>query len=136
MPTTTMKGGGLLIPVNAPPNTFAARLRQALQQFEAQLKETENFKIIATVGSRAYGVEHITVRGSELVVIDGPAEDTNRYRIMCHVNALQLMLLVEPKAPHEKRRPIGFIWEPETAGDGEDGAEAVPEEVDGPPPLV
>jgi hypothetical protein len=115
MATTTtipqVQGGGVLIPVQPPANTFAARLRQALQQFEARLKDTENFKIIATVGTRAYSVEHITVRGSELVVIDGPAEEKNRYRIMCHVNALQLMLMVEPKEPHEKRRRIGFLWE-------------------------
>jgi hypothetical protein len=118
MPTTTPKGGGLLIPIQPPPNTFAARLRQALQQFESHLKDTENFKIIATIGGRAYGVEHITVRGQELVVIDGPAEERNRYRIMCHVSALQLMLMVEPKKPHEKRRRIGFLWEePEIPGE-------------------
>jgi hypothetical protein len=118
MTTTTLKGGGLLIPVQPPANTFAARLRQGLQQFESRLKDTENFKIIATVAGRSYGVEHITVRGSELVVIDGPAEEPNRYRIMCHVNALQLMLMVEPKQPHEKRRRIGFLWEePDAAPD-------------------
>jgi len=113
MPITTApaKGGGLLIPLAPPPNTFAARLRQSLQQFVGQLKDTENFKIIAVVGSRTYSVEHITVRGSELVVIDGPAEEVNRYRIMCHVSGLQLMLMVEPKQPHEKRRRIGFRWE-------------------------
>lgn len=107
----TLSSGGLLIPVNPPANTFAARLRQALQQFEASLKETENFKIIAMVGNRAYSVEHITVRGSELVVIDGPADEANRYRIMCHVGALQLMVMVEPKQPSERRRRIGFQWE-------------------------
>lgn len=123
MDTTTttppLQAGGLLIPVQTPAGTFAGRLRQALQQFEAQLKDTENFKIIATVGNRAYSVEHITVRGAELVVIDGPADEPNRYRIMCHVGALQLMLMVEPKQPHEKRRRIGFLWEePEGAADG------------------
>lgn len=106
-----VSAGTVLVPVPQPANTFAARLRQALQQFEAQLKDTEDFKIIATVGNRAYSVEHITVRGSELVVIDGPAAEANRYRIMCHVCALQLMLMVEPKQPHEKRRRIGFLWE-------------------------
>lgn len=116
--------GGLLIPVHPPANTFAARLRQALQQFEAKLKDTENFKIVATIGGRAYGVEHITVRGAELVVIDGPAEEPNRYRIMCHVNALQLMLIVEPKQPHEKRRRIGFLWEEPEGGTTQETAAA------------
>ena len=120
--TTQFAGGGLLIPVVPPPGTFAARLRHALQQFVAQLKDTENFRIIAVLGSRTYAVEHITVRGSELVVIDGPAEDVNRYRIMCHVKALQLMLMVEPKQPHEKRRRIGFLWE--EAGAEQAGAAA------------
>lgn len=123
--TTQPDGGGLLIPVRPPSNTFAARLRQALQQFEAQLKDTENFKILATVGTRTYSVEHITVRGSELVVIDGPADEPNRYRIMCHVGALQLMLMVEPKQPNEKRRRIGFLWEePEAGGMAETEARA------------
>ncbi len=122
MPTTTpprQSGGGLLIPLKPPADTFAGRLRQALQQFEASLKDTENLRIVAAVGHRTYSVEHITVRGSELVVIDGPAEEENRYRIMCHVDALQLLLMVEPKQPSEKRRRIGFQWE---------GAEAAEEE--------
>lgn len=109
--STSTPAGGLDVPASPPANTFAARLRQALQQFESQLKDTEDFRIIATIGNRAYSVEHITVRGAELVVIDGPADEPNRYRIMCHVNALQLMLMVEPKQPHEKRHRIGFLWE-------------------------
>lgn len=109
--TMVSEAGGLLIPVAPPAHTFAARLRQALGQFEAQLKDTENFRIIAMMGGRAFTVEHITVRGSELVVIDGPAEEARRYRLMCHVSSLQLMLQVEPKEPHERRRRIGYLWD-------------------------
>jgi hypothetical protein len=66
------------------------------------------------IGGRAYSVEHIAIRGSEMAVIDGPSQETARYRILCHVNALQLMLQVEPKSVDEKRRRIGFIWEDDT----------------------
>ena len=93
--------------------TFAARLRQSMLEFETGLKENENFRIIAVLGGKAYTVEHIAVRGSEMAVIDGPADEVNRYRILSHVNSLQLMLQVEPKQPHEKRRRIGFLWEEE-----------------------
>lgn len=129
MPTPVYSGGGLVIPVPPSTKTFATRLRQSLLEFEKQLKETENFRIIAMLGGRAYSVEHIAVRGSEMVVIDGPAEEVNRYRIICHVSSLQLMLQVEPKQPHEKRGRIGFLWpeEPEGAeepGEGPDALEA------------
>jgi hypothetical protein len=111
MTDVAYEGGGFVIPVAPPSRTFAARLRQSLIEFEQQLEETENVRIIATVGGRAFTVEHIAIRGSELAVIDGPAAETARYRILCHVSALQLMLQVEPKAPNEKRRRIGFLWE-------------------------
>ena len=120
MASVAYEGGGLLIPVTAASRTFAGRLRQSLQEFEKQLKDTENFRIIAMIGGRAYSVEHIAIRGSEMAVIDGPANEAARYRILCHVNALQLVLQVEPKGPDEKRRRIGFLWEddeePPTAG--------------------
>ncbi len=116
MPTPSYQSGGLLIAAHSDIKTFAARLRQSLQEFEEQLNDTENFRIVALVGGHAYTVEHIAVRGSELVVIDGPAEEPRRYRLLCHVSSMQLMLQVEPKQPHEKRRRIGFLWEePEPA---------------------
>jgi hypothetical protein len=110
MPTPTYQSGGLVIPAAPTTKTFATRLRQSMQEFEKQLKDTENFRIIAILGGKAYSVEHIAVRGSEMAVIDGPAEEVNRYRLVCHVNSLQLMLQVEPKQPNEKRRRIGFLW--------------------------
>jgi hypothetical protein len=114
IPAPAYHSGGLLIPVAPTIKSFATRLRESLREFEAQLSDTENFRIVAMMGGRAYAVEHIAVRGSELVVIDGPAEEPNRYRLLCHVSSLQLMLQVEPKQPHEKRRRIGFLWvEPE-----------------------
>jgi hypothetical protein len=130
MPTPSYESGGLVIPVAPPFKTFAARLRQSMQEFEKQLKDNENFRIIAILGGKAYSVEHIAIRGSEMAVIDGPAEEASRYRIVCHVNSLQLMLQVEPKQPNEKRRRIGFLWEetpdePEPAPAAEEGA-AVP----------
>jgi hypothetical protein len=121
MATLEYEAGGLVIPTAPASRTFAARLRQSLIEFEEQLEETENVRIIAMIGGRAFTVEHIAIRGSEMAVIDGPAAETERYRILCHVNALQLMLQVEAKAPNEKRRRIGFLWE--------DDAEAP----DGPP---
>ena len=130
MPTPVYESGGLLIPSSAGPRTFAARLRQSLKEFEAQLKETENFAIIAFVGGRAYAVEHIAVRGSELVVIDGPAEEDRRYRLLCHVGSMQLMLQVQPKPPHEKRRPIGFVWE-----EADETADETPVEEPAPSPA-
>jgi hypothetical protein len=111
MTTLAYEGGGLVIPAALPGRTFAARLRESMQEFEKQLKDTENFRIIAMIGGRAYSVEHIAIRGSEMAIIDGPASEAERYRILCHVNALQLMLQVEAKAPNEKRRRIGFLWE-------------------------
>jgi hypothetical protein len=111
MTTLAYEGGGLVIPAIQPGRTFAARLRESMQEFEQQLKDTENFRIIAMIGGRAYSVEHIAIRGSEMAIIDGPAGEAERYRILCHVNALQLMLQVEAKAPNEKRRRIGFLWE-------------------------
>jgi hypothetical protein len=116
MPTPTYEGGGLVIPVPPTTKSFATRLRQSMQEFEKQLKDNENFRMIAILGGKAYSVEHIAIRGSEMAVIDGPAEEVNRYRILCHINSLQLMLQVEPKQPHEKRRRIGFLWDeqPET----------------------
>jgi hypothetical protein len=113
MLTPAYESGGLVIPVAPPFKTFAARLRQSMQEFEHQLKDTENFRIIAFLGAKAYTVEHIAIRGSEMAVIDGPADEVNRYRLLCHVNSLQLMLQVEPKKPNEKRRRIGFLWEEE-----------------------
>jgi len=129
MPTPVYEGGGLVIPTPPHTKTFATRLRQSMQEFEKQLKDTENFRIIAIMGGKAYAVEHIAVRGTEMAVIDGPAEEATRYRILCHVNSLQLMLQVEPKQPHEKRRRIGFLWEeepetPEAAPEAEAAAEA------------
>jgi hypothetical protein len=125
MLTPSYESGGLVIPVPPTIKTFAARLRQSMQEFEKQLKDTENFRIIAILGAKAYSVEHIAIRGSEMAVIDGPADEVNRYRILCHVNALQLVLQVETKKPNEKRRRIGFLWEEEPehpdaaqAGDG------------------
>jgi hypothetical protein len=116
MSTPVYESGGLLITPPANVKTFAARLRQTLREFEEQLTDTENFRIVALVAGHAYAVEHIAVRGSELVVLDGPAEEPRRYRLLCHVGSIQLMLQVEPKQPHEKRRRIGFLWEePDTA---------------------
>ncbi|HEY3380573.1 MAG TPA: hypothetical protein VGK32_02335 [Vicinamibacterales bacterium] len=111
MPKVGFESGALLIPTPQTAKTFAARLRQCLQEFEAQLKDNENFHIVAMMGGRAFSVEHIGVRGSELVVVDGPADEPGRYRLLCHVDALQLMLQVIPKQPHEKRRRIGFLWD-------------------------
>jgi hypothetical protein len=111
MAMPTYEDGGLLIPTAPPSGTYAARLRRSLQEFESQLKETENFTIVAMIGGRPYAVEHIAVRGSELAVIDGPAQDEQRYRLLCHVGSLQLVLQVEPKKPHETRKRIGFIWD-------------------------
>lgn len=113
MPTPTYEGGGLLISGPAPFKTFATRLRQSMLEFEQQLKDTENLQIIAILGGKAYTVEHIAIRGSELAVIDGPTEEENRYRILCHVGSLQLMLQVVPKQPHDRGRKIGFLWEEE-----------------------
>jgi hypothetical protein len=123
MASAGYEDGGLLIPVAPPSRTFAGRLRESLREFEKQLKETENFRIIAMIGGRAFSVEHIAIRGSEMAVIDGPANEAERYRIVCHVNALQLMLQVEPKRPDEKRRRIGFLWhdDSDTPAAGEDG---------------
>jgi len=124
----TYQSGGILLAPPHSPRTFATRLRQSMKEFEAGLKDTENFKMMAAFGSRLYPVEHINVRGQELVIIEGPAEDPARFQILCHVNDLQLMLQVEPKQPHEKRRRIGFIWEEEKDKEaGEEGEEA-PEE--------
>lgn len=114
MPTPSYDSGGLLIPVPPPFKTFATRLRQTLLEFEQQLKETENFRIVAFLGGKAFSVDHIAIRGSELAVLDGPADETDRYRILCHVGSLQLMLQVVPKSPHERRRKIGFLWEEDT----------------------
>lgn len=114
MSTLAYENGGLVIPAQQPTKTFASRLRQSLEEFEAQLADTENFQIIAMIGGRAFTVEHIGIRGSEIAVIDGPADEPGRYRILCHVHALQLMLKVFPKQPNEKRRRIGFLW-PEDA---------------------
>jgi hypothetical protein len=111
MTTLAYEAGGLVIPAAPHSRTFAARLRQSMQEFEQQLKETENFRIIAMIGGKAFTVEHISIRGSEMAIIDGPAAEADRYRILCHVSALQLMLQVEAKAPNEKRRRIGFLWE-------------------------
>jgi hypothetical protein len=111
MPTPTYEHGGLVIPVRPATRSFATRLRESMQEFEQQLKDTENFRMIAILGGKAYSVEHIAIRGSEMAVIDGPAEEVSRYRILCHIDSLQLMLQVEPKQPHEKRRRIGFLWE-------------------------
>ena len=66
-------------------------------------------------------------------MVDGPADDANRYRILCHVNALQLMLVVEPKQPNEKRRRIGFVWEENDTAQAQEAESAevpprVPEE--------
>jgi hypothetical protein len=124
MATVAYEGGGLVIPVAPSSRTFAARLRESMREFEKQLKDTENVRIIAMIGSKAFSVEHIAIRGSEMAIIDGPADEAQRYRILCHVNALQLMLRVEAKAPNEKRRRIGFLWEddadtPEAASPGE-----------------
>jgi len=41
MPTPVYEGGGLVIPVPPSTKTFATRLRQSLQEFEKQLKDTE-----------------------------------------------------------------------------------------------
>jgi hypothetical protein len=122
MTTLAYEGGGLVIPIAPPSRTFAARLRTSMLEFEQQLKDTENVRIVAIVGGRAFTVEHIAIRGSEMAIIDGPSAEAGRYRILCHVNALQLMLQVEAKAPHEKRRRIGFLWE-----DDADAAPPAPE---------
>lgn len=122
MTTLAYEGGGFVIPAAPPGRTFAARLRESMIEFEKQLKETENVRIVAMIGNRAFTVEHIAIRGSEMAIIDGPAAEPERYRILCHVNALQLMLQVEAKAPNEKRRRIGFLWEDDT--DTPDGAES------------
>jgi hypothetical protein len=116
MSTPVYEGGGLVIPAPPATKTFATRLRQSMLEFEKQLKDTEDLRMIATLGGKGYQVEHIAIRGAEMAVIDGPAQEARRYRILCHVNSLQLMLQVEPKQPHEKRRRIGFLWqeEPET----------------------
>jgi len=135
-PTPAVKSGGLLIPLPPPAHTFAGRLRQALHQFDAQLKETENLKIVALFGNRPYAVEHINVRGAELVVVDGPADDASRYRILCHVDALQLMLLVEPKAPNEKRRRIGFVWDETDAAPAQEAPGAAPQAEPEPEPAT
>jgi len=111
MTTLAYEEGGLVIPVAPPSRTFAARLRQSMVEFEKQLKDTENVRIVAMIGGRAFTVEHIAIRGSEMAIIDGPATESERYRILCHVSALQLMLQVEATAPSDKRRRIGFIWE-------------------------
>jgi hypothetical protein len=113
MSTPEYEGGGLVIPAPFATRTFATRLRQSMLEFEKQLKDTEDLRIIAMLGGKAYQVEHIAIRGAEMAVIDGPAEEVTRYRILCHVSSLQLMLRVEPKQPHEKRRRIGFLWEEE-----------------------
>jgi hypothetical protein len=127
MPTPAYESGGLVIPVPPPFKTFATRLRQSMQEFEKQLKDNENFRMIAILGGKAYSVEHISIRGSEMAVLDGPAEEARRYRILCHVNSLQLMLQVEPRQPHEKRRRIGFLWEEEP--ENPEGAPAADEAV-------
>ena len=111
MTTLAYKSGGLVIPVAPPSRTFAARLRQSMVEFEKQLKENESLRIIAMVGGRAFTVEHIAIRGSEMAIIDGPADEPERYRILCHVSAVQLMLQVAAGAPNEKPRRIGFLWE-------------------------
>jgi hypothetical protein len=113
MSTPVYEGGGLVIPAPFATKTFATRLRQSMLEFEKQLKDTEDLRIIAMLGEKAYQVEHIAIRGAEMAVIDGPAQEATRYRILCHVSSLQLMLRVEPKQPHEKRRRIGFLWEEE-----------------------
>lgn len=43
-PTPVYEGGGLVIPVPPSTKTFATRLRRSLQEFEKQLKDTENFQ--------------------------------------------------------------------------------------------
>jgi hypothetical protein len=125
MSTPEYEGGGLVIPAPFAARTFATRLRQSMLEFEKQLKDTEDLRIIAMLGGKAYQVEHIAIRGAEMAVIDGPAEEVTRYRILCHVSSLQLMLRVEPKQPHEKRRRIGFLWEEEP-----DATEAVTPETE------
>ena len=116
MSTPVYEAGGLVITAPSATRTFATRLRQSMLEFEKQLKDTEDLRMIAMLGDKAYQVEHIAIRGAEMAVIDGPAQEATRYRILCHVSSLQLMLRVEPKQPHEKRWRIGFLWEeaPET----------------------
>ena len=75
--TPVYEGGGLVIPAPPATKTFATRLRQSMLEFEDQLKDTEDLRMIATLGGKAYQVEHIAIRGAEMAVIDGPAQEAS-----------------------------------------------------------
>lgn len=101
--------------------TMFASLRDQIREFEAKLNEGQEVAaMFANFGSTVtLHVREITYRHPHLVVFIGEDDDGRRRELLQHVSQVSLLLSAVP-SKEEKRRPIGFRKESESAHEGEE----------------